>query len=166
MDGYPDIQRRDGTLFFSIAERDRTAIATSVERLIDLLDAMDGDPDIEANGDELDTGMPETWRVSQRFDYSSGFTRLDVLEDDEEDHDNEEGADDEPWLGWCGNATGWQAGEPEDEADDEREPNGDEGDYSGTEDDSLISLDFDGSGQAIASGMLRDRFEDLPKDIR
>lgn len=47
MEHYPEIQRRDGTLFFACPDTDRAAIATSIERLIDMLDAMDGDPDLE-----------------------------------------------------------------------------------------------------------------------
>ncbi|WP_119258898.1 hypothetical protein [Shinella zoogloeoides] len=48
MEHYPDIQRRDGTLFFVLPETTpRAAIATSIERLIDMLDAMEGDPDFE-----------------------------------------------------------------------------------------------------------------------
>lgn len=47
METYPDIVRRDGTLFFACADNDRAAISTSIERLIDLLDALDGDPDLE-----------------------------------------------------------------------------------------------------------------------
>lgn len=44
---YPQIDRRDGRLFFTCGENDRGAIATSIERLIDLLDAMEDDPDLE-----------------------------------------------------------------------------------------------------------------------
>jgi hypothetical protein len=47
MEHYPEITRRDGTLFFECPETSRAAIATSIERLIDLLDALDDDPDLE-----------------------------------------------------------------------------------------------------------------------
>lgn len=52
----PDISRTEGFLFFTINEHDRVSIATSIERLIDLLDAMDAehgfDADLEDNGDD------------------------------------------------------------------------------------------------------------------
>jgi hypothetical protein len=80
MEHYPEITRRDGTLFFACPEASRAAIATSIERLIDLLDTMDDDPDLEPYlaGDDSD---------------------LSVRDDREGDY-----ADDEPMLGWpnCG----------------------------------------------------------------
>lgn len=84
MTEYPVIDRRDGRLFFSLDVTDRVSIATSVERLIDLLDAYEGDCDLEQNGDEFDASYPE------------GGRRLAAahLEDDED------GGDSEPWLGW------------------------------------------------------------------
>lgn len=37
----------DGVVFLTLDNRDRTSIATTVERLIALLDEVDGDPDLE-----------------------------------------------------------------------------------------------------------------------
>jgi len=61
----------------------RARIEARIEELIALLDHLDGDPDIEANGDEHDVGVPEIWHSSANFGEP-------VLEDDED------GADDEP----------------------------------------------------------------------
>lgn len=129
----------------------RKEIETTVEKLIAFLDRWDGDENLEETGDEQDTGMPEGWRLS-------AYTSAHVLEDDEDGNDVEQDSSDmEPdlgWtnhidqtvariihaggpfnngetdLGWTGNATGWRKGEPLEEVDDEREPNGDEADYS------------------------------------
>jgi len=78
MEHYPDIQRQQGTLFF-IPHGDSAAIAMSIERLIDLLDAADGDPDLEANGDERDQSY---------------------LDDHLHRHALCAREDDEPYLGW------------------------------------------------------------------
>jgi hypothetical protein len=43
-----------------IAARDR--IELEIERLIALLDAFDGDAELEAAGDELDASYPEGWQ--------------------------------------------------------------------------------------------------------
>lgn len=49
-----------GVFFLTIDRRDRTAIATTVERLINMLDDMEGDPDLEEPGDlEPNIGWPE-----------------------------------------------------------------------------------------------------------
>lgn len=108
MQSYPDIQRRDGVLFFACGDNDRTAIATSIERLIDLLDELDGDCDLEDSADgEPSLGWPAgTGRYPQNYDleptrlYLSQFTtwkgEID-LECDEEDLEDDGTA--EPWLG-------------------------------------------------------------------
>jgi len=44
--------RHDGVLFFYIRENSRIGIATTIERLIDLLDSMEADPDYEDVGDK------------------------------------------------------------------------------------------------------------------
>lgn len=86
MEHYPDIQRQQGTLFF-IPNGDRSAIAISIERLIDLLDAMDDDPDGEDGGDlEPTQGWPN---AGQRVNEA-------MCCDDEREQDN---ADCEPSLG-------------------------------------------------------------------
>jgi len=114
MTDYPVIDRRDGRLFFSLDVTDRVSIATSVERLIDLLDAYEGDCDIEDNGDEFDVSYPE------------GGRRLaaSYLEDDED------GGDSEPVLGSpndynCGSQVRWGRIWGADECEEENEHGGD-----------------------------------------
>jgi hypothetical protein len=82
MENYPNIQRREGTLFFACPEFDKGAIATSIERLINMLDAMEEDSDLEP--------------------YLAGYAGEGFDDDREADLDVEEGddkPDDEPTLG-------------------------------------------------------------------
>lgn len=102
----------------------RAELEARIEYLIALLDAFDGDPDIEANGDEQDMAMPEGWKPSAR---TNGQTL--ILEDDEDVADDEDGGD--------------------------TELNGDERDWSCADDVSYFSETGDGSGVAIANGMIR-----------
>jgi len=60
----------------------RERLEAKIEELIGLLDLLDGDTDIEANGDELDVGMPESWCRSRSYSET-------VLEDDEDGVDAE-----------------------------------------------------------------------------
>lgn len=79
----------DGVFFLTLNSQDRLSIATTVERLIGMLDALDGDPDIEANGDERDQSYPH------------GGQKTDQPYEDAEDGEDWEAdfADDEPELG-------------------------------------------------------------------
>lgn len=43
----PDFRREAGTVFLTVSERNRVGLATSIERLIDLLDSLEADPDLE-----------------------------------------------------------------------------------------------------------------------
>lgn len=110
MEHYPDIQRQQGTLFF-IPHGDSAAIAMSIERLINLLDAAEGDPDLEPD--------------------LSGFDhQTDDREDDAGDSRECDFADDEPSLGaeerhphiWCaphhGDQSHWAYGAKDDREDD------------------------------------------------
>lgn len=106
MEHYPEIQRRDGTLFFKCAEFDRAAIATSIERLIDLLDALEADPDLEDGGDlEPSHGASNDYYCRSQEDWSR-IWGMDECEDEDEHggdildepHDGE--GDDEPCHGW------------------------------------------------------------------
>lgn len=109
MEHYPEIQRRDGTLFFACIDN-RDAIAISIERLIDLLDAAEGDCDYEP--------------------YLAGFDAPDEREDDAGENAEADGADDEPSLGseerhphiWgaphVGDQTRWAYGAGHDREDD------------------------------------------------
>ncbi|OJU02758.1 MAG: hypothetical protein BGN83_16040 [Rhizobium sp. 63-7] len=94
----PDISRREGVLFFAVNEYDRVSIATSIERLIDLLDAMDDDPDDEYGG-ELEPSLGWRDTVSQ-FCYEQHQSSLDGIDRELDDADLEDGADDEWSLGW------------------------------------------------------------------
>lgn len=69
----------------------RAELEARVEDLISLLDILDGDPDIEENGDENDVGVAEGWRPSG---YASG--QVVITEDDEDGADDEDGGDTEP----------------------------------------------------------------------
>lgn len=146
MEHYPDIQRRDGTLFFVLPETTpRAAIATSIERLIDLLDALEDDPDVEANGDEADNSYPDDhlrrfvqWQLEDD-EPSLGWPNAGLrannemsCDDDREDDnaDYEDGADKEPTLGApnnCGSQEQWaeDGGSLFDECEVENEGGGD-----------------------------------------
>lgn len=70
----------------------RRSIEDAIERLLAVLDSMEGDPDLEANGDEHDASWPEGY---------TGTNFGAACEDDEDDHDAEaDKADAEPELGW------------------------------------------------------------------
>lgn len=163
MEHYPDIVRRDGTLFFACADGDRAAIATSIERLIDMLDAMDGDTDLEPS-------------LAESFNEQGGSG--DDREGDEADFEPSLGAAERHpnALSWIDQAhthsqEQWASGERtdlEDDGDDlepdtdteangdELDVNGDEQDYSGFTDESpSADFGFDGTGEAEAKDMIR-----------
>ncbi|WP_107341489.1 hypothetical protein [Agrobacterium pusense] len=161
METYPDIVRRAGTLFFACADNDRAAISTSIERLIDLLDAMDGDPDLEpyladtsgprgGSADDRegeDADFEPILGAAERHPHPSGFSWGDEktrhsqeqwatgnLTDAEDDGDDLEPDNyDEPTFGWQneGNQESLAGGLMM--SVDECEPNGDELDYNGDE---------------------------------
>jgi hypothetical protein len=94
------------TLFLAINPHDRAVISTTIERLINMLDALDGDVDLEPDNDgEPWLGWPEA------FPGSGAGRRLRADNDDREieDEHDEDGGD--------------------------TEPNGDEQDYDGGEND-------------------------------
>lgn len=122
METYPDIVRRDGTLFFACADNDRAAIATSIERLIDLLDKLDGDPDLEPyladtsgpggvgsgddrEGDESDIEPSCGW---SEWESGSGMYAASIAAEEEEEEPSgfgdveglHEDMSGEPSLGW------------------------------------------------------------------
>lgn len=92
MEHYPDIQRRDGTLFFVLPETTpRAAIATSIERLIDLLDAMEGDPDLEpylAGFDHQTSDREDDAGDCPEIEDEHGGNILDEPHDAEDDEPN------------------------------------------------------------------------------
>jgi hypothetical protein len=116
----PEMRRADGAIFLTCAENDRLAIATSIERLIDLLDAMQPDPDLE--GDWADWEPEET-------ECSLGWSEGETL------HGNlTAGSHDlEPSLGWTAcEAKGryqasWITDGEEDAGDDREDVSEDEG---------------------------------------
>jgi hypothetical protein len=142
------------------ASIDRKAVEAQIETLIAMLDEMDGDPDIEENGDEFDTGMPEGWRGTSIYYAAETGYAGPILEDDEDGNNAEEDpadsepalgwtnhmdqtvaamvhnvpptGEDEPSLGWCGHGRGFVVGA--DSAED-TEANGDELDLNGDEKD-------------------------------
>ena len=136
---YPQIDRRDGRLFFTMLESDRASIATSIERLIDLLDAIDGDPDLEpyladtrateaqgaADDRELDDSDLEPslgWCACEasygKYGPGQGAMEEELVNEDGGDiqDENHDGSfDDEPNLGWS-NPEGLRVHVPEEMA--------------------------------------------------
>lgn len=100
-------------------------MAEAMANLIDALDQMDGDADLEPNGDELDVSAPEGWRP---FD-------TNLLDDSEDADEGEESDPAEPMLGspeqnphrWQADQTKWAGGRNtfrSDDAEDENEHGG------------------------------------------
>ncbi|MBB4255462.1 hypothetical protein [Rhizobium sp. BK008] len=115
-----------------VQELRRETIEAYVEQLIALLDLLDGDPDLEDNGDF----EPSIASTAQCF----GNERFDDLEMDTAD--DEDCGDDEPTMGWS-NPDGLRVHIPEEAAQITHF------DY----DDG--PLRFDGSGNTIARMALR-----------
>lgn len=140
-----------GVFFLTIDRRDRTSIATTIERLINILDDMEDDPDLEEPGDlEPTVGWPE--RGPNAVASSETFKRMGWPGPANDDRELDT-ADDEPWLGssdtpWPSSQAAWGRGGSDDrEGDDERED-------TQTEDDAGGVLFCDGSGAQIAMTLL------------
>lgn len=57
----PRLAEANGVFFLTLAKGDRTSIATTIQRLIDMLDAMESDPDLEDSADSwFDEDFEET----------------------------------------------------------------------------------------------------------
>jgi hypothetical protein len=69
------------------------AIAAAIEILIDVLDTLDGDPDLELTGDERDCAYVEWTTLHHRHRAEANATL--GLEDDEQDDWDEDGFDQE-----------------------------------------------------------------------
>lgn len=159
---YPDIVRRDGTLFFACADNDRAAISTSIERLIDMLDTMDGDPDLEpymadtrgAMGGSADDREGEDADYEPSLGAAERHPNAWSWSDQSHTHSQEQ----------------WASGERtdlEDDGDDlepdtdteangdELDLNGDEHDYSPIEDSGFGGTGYTGSGVSMAHEMVR-----------
>lgn len=52
LDRLPTLQMDGGTIFLTLKQNDRLSLATTIERLIDMLDAMSPDCDLEDGGDD------------------------------------------------------------------------------------------------------------------
>ncbi|ESX96005.1 hypothetical protein [Mesorhizobium sp. LNJC405B00] len=92
----PEMRREDGAIFLTVAENDRLAIATSIERLIDLLDAMSPDPDLEESlgwgyGSQLELHAQDGEREEEN-EHGGDIN--------DERHDALDEGDSEPFLGW------------------------------------------------------------------
>lgn len=72
----------------------RDAVGKEIDRLIAMLDDLDGDPDLEETGDEHDTGVAEGWRQHRPSQFLGN-----PLEDDEDDDPDEDDGTSEPSLG-------------------------------------------------------------------
>lgn len=71
-----------------LSDAQRVAVEAEVERLIALLDAADGDPDIEFNGDEFEDAEGDERTFGLRVDYSTAVaTAPPGASDDDEDED-------------------------------------------------------------------------------
>ncbi len=86
----PLLAEADGVFFLTLAKGDRTSVAYTIERLIDMLDAMEPDPDLEPSiGGFL---MGGTAHDEREADYEGSGPDAGVT------------SDDEPSLGWCGHS--------------------------------------------------------------
>ncbi|MGB3897032.1 MAG: hypothetical protein WA973_00580 [Mesorhizobium sp.] len=95
----PRLAMANGVFFLTLATDDRAGIAYTIERLINMLDAMDGDCDLEEAGDDEPTlGWPAGG--PSQFGFNPQMRLDDDREQDEADY--EDGADDEPSLGETG----------------------------------------------------------------
>jgi phage repressor protein C with HTH and peptisase S24 domain len=67
-DFVPTLDVNDGTIFVTCKEGHRLSLSTTIERLIDMLDALDPDADVEDNGDlEPSLSWPERGPQTLRF---------------------------------------------------------------------------------------------------
>jgi hypothetical protein len=88
----PALVNADGVFFLTFSADDRAGIATTIERLINMLDDMDGDENLEIGEDEEPyLGWPNAGQPA----------RLQMCDDRElDDCGDEHGGDDEFTLGW------------------------------------------------------------------
>lgn len=165
----PSLVNAAGVFFVTLSPDDRASIAAAIDRLIAMLDAMDGDENLEATGDleeacedegaesgdfEPTLGAPEGAITDQARWSHTGYG-LDECEDENEHGGdiNDEPQDDderEPSLGWsemCGQ--GPTIGVPHEPAVQSLDAVAD------NEEDG--NLDFRGDGYREARQALRDR---------
>lgn len=156
----------DGVMFLTINSRDRVSIATTIERLIDMLDAIDGDPDLEpylagtypetedregdTSDDEATLGWGQGTQAALHVD-----THNEAEEEDEHGGDINDEPHDwnelEPMLGW--NETCGQGEDPDvQHLDQTPDPN----DIDVFEGEGRRPLQFDGTGYRKTQDVLRD----------
>jgi hypothetical protein len=104
----------------------RQRIETVIEELVGLLDLVDGDADLEANGDEEDGHEDDLEpSIGALGRWMDGRLEYDLEADDADDEESdpgEDGGDFEPSLGWT--SSGLMAGDADLELDpcDQGEP--------------------------------------------
>ncbi|MGO7331745.1 hypothetical protein [Rhizobium leguminosarum] len=59
----PELRRQGGYLFLIVNENNRLSIATTIEALIDLMDACEGDPDFEPTLGAPEQAMQGCWSL-------------------------------------------------------------------------------------------------------
>lgn len=127
----PRLAEADGVFFLTLAKGDRTSIATTIQRLIDMLDAMEPNPDLEDSADswfdedfeETGDDEPALAAAERHPGVGWGFGRENEAARREHSQDD--------WA--CGDSSGEDR-----EDDDERElVSEDEGSVSGDEEYSL-----------------------------
>ncbi|SDA40432.1 hypothetical protein [Mesorhizobium qingshengii] len=96
----PEIGRFDGALYLIMADNDRRAIATSIERLIDMLDAMSPDPDLEDGADD-EPSLGWGYRGGQSFPsgIAPNLPPGDSYDLELDNSDDEDAGDSEPTMG-------------------------------------------------------------------
>lgn len=86
----PPSSPRVAALLRTVALFERDDIESAVDSLIALLDARDGDADLEPNGDELDASWPEAERVRFALNRDLAAFHEDAEEDDAAEDDGED----------------------------------------------------------------------------
>lgn len=96
---YAAAHDRGETIVLTLDRRDRLTLATTIERLLALLDDLDGDADMEPN-----LGWSETagkgFTAGQNADDRESNLADSPTDREWDDSDSELGADAEPFLGW------------------------------------------------------------------
>lgn len=95
--GHATVVDAAGVIFLTLDPKDRVTLATTIERLIGLLDDMECDPDLEEPGDlEPNIGWPE--RGPSSIASPDAFKRMGWPGPANDDREQDT-ADNEPWLG-------------------------------------------------------------------
>jgi hypothetical protein len=171
----PALAEARGVFFLTLNRRDRSSIATTIERLIDMLDALDGDENLEETGDvEPYLGWPECG--PQRL-MEPGRYPIGPMNDDREGEAlwtdagpqyelEEDRSDDEMTFGWAESqslsgklAAGFYG--DQDECEEENEHGGDICDHPHDDDEKEPFL-----GWPETSSQGHDEWERNPVSVR